>query len=408
MKTFARFLARRFIAGWDRPEDLKVRARYGQLEGGLSVVVNVLLFGVKLTLGVLLNSVSLIADAVHTISDSATSVVIIVGMRAASRPSDRKHPYGHARMEAVTALVVAVLLFVGGIELLIHGVRSLLAPSVGTVHPLAVGIVASTVLVKELLARLAYALGDLIDSQALRADAMHHRSDAYSTVLVVFALIGAQLGFPLADGIAGIAVAFFVLWSAWEVARDSVNPLLGAAPSETLLVEVQEAARVSSEILGIHDIVVHTYGEERFVSLHLEVPATLSGMEMHDMAEEAEAAVVEKVGGHCTIHMDPLNLDHPNYQPVAEAIAEIVVGEPCIEAFHDLRMMGHDRYSKAVFDVVLCPDCDDLERKDALAHLKRRFKERFPKLLLAVNVEPRYAYTVQGGGTTVPGVDAPE
>jgi EAL domain-containing protein (putative c-di-GMP-specific phosphodiesterase class I) len=106
--------------------------------------------------------------------------------------------------------------------------------------------------------------------------------------------------------------------------------------------------------------------------------------------------------------MDPLNLDHPNYQPVAEAIAEIVVGEPCIEAFHDLRMMGHDRYSKAVFDVVLCPDCDDLERKDALAHLKRRFKERFPKLLLAVNVEPRYAYTVQGGGTTVPGVDAPE
>jgi cation diffusion facilitator family transporter len=395
MKTFARFLARRFIRGWDRPDDLKVRALYGQFEGGLSIVVNTLLFAVKLVLGLMIGSMSLIADAVHTISDSATSVVIIVGMRAASQPSDRKHPYGHARLEAVSALVVAVLLFAGGVELLSHAIQRLRNPGLGSIPPWAVGVTAATVLVKELLARLAYGLGELIDSAALRADAMHHRTDAYSTVLVVFALVGAQMGYPLADGVAGIAVSLFVVWSAWEIARDAVTPLLGAAPSEELLQEVQDAARVSPEILGIHDIVVHTYGEERFVSLHLEVPASMSGMEMHDMAEEAEEAVVARVGGHCTIHMDPLNLDHPRYQPVAEAIAEFVQAEPAVEAFHDLRMMGHDRYSKAVFDVVLSPDCDELERKDAIAHLKRRFKERFPKLLLAVNTEPRYAYTVR-------------
>jgi cation diffusion facilitator family transporter len=395
MKSFAQFLARRFIPDWDRPDDLKVRARYGQLEGGISIVLNVILFAVKLTTGVIIGSVSLIADAVHTIADSATSVVIIIGMRAASQPSDRDHPYGHARLEAIAALVVAVLLFVGGFELFIHGIRHLYSPSVSVIPFWAVAVAACTVLAKELLARLAYALGAMIDSQALRADAMHHRSDAYSTVLVVLALVGAQLGYTKVDGLAGVAVSFFILWSAWEVARDAIQPLLGQAPSEKLLSDAQEAARINPEILGIHDIVIHTYGHERFVSLHLEVPASMSGMEMHDLAEEAEAAVVARLGGHCIIHMDPLNLDHPRYQPIAEAVAEFVQGEPRVEAFHDLRMMGHDNYSKAVFDVVLSPDCDDLQRHDAVEHLRQRFAERFPDLLLAVTPEPRYAYTVR-------------
>ncbi len=398
MKTLTRFLVRKAIPNWDRTSDLKVRAQYGQFEGGVSIVVNTVLFAIKLAVGLLIGSVSLIADSIHTISDSLTSVVIIIGMHAAARPSDRHHPYGHARLEAVAALVVAVLLFVGGIELLIHGVKRLYAPGVSAVPAWAVAVAASTVLVKELMARFAYELGAMIDSQALRADGMHHRSDAFSTVLVVLALVASQLGYTMVDGIAGILVAFFILWSAWEVARDSVTPLLGAAPSEALLVDVQAAARVSPEILGIHDIVIHTYGDERFVSLHLEVPSSMSGMEMHDMAEEAEAAVVAKVGGHCTVHMDPLNRDHPHYQDVAEALAGFVLEEPHVEAFHDLRMMGHERHSKAVFDVVLSPDCDEQQRQDAVEHLRRRFRERFPKMLVAVNAEPRYAYTVREEG----------
>ena len=398
MKTFTRFLVRRFIPNWDRTGDLKVRAQYGQFEGGVSIVVNTVLFAIKLAIGTLIGSVALIADSIHTISDSLTSVVIIVGMRAAARPSDRHHPYGHARLEAVAALVVAVLLFVGAIELFIHGVNRLFAPGVSSIPAWAVAVTAATVLVKELMARFAYQLGAMIDSQALRADAMHHRSDAYSTVLVVIALGASQMGYTMVDGIAGILVAFFILWSAWEVARDSVNPLLGAAPSDELLADVQAAARVSPEILGIHDIVIHTYGDERFVSLHLEVPSSLTGMEMHDMAEEAEAAVVAVVGGHCTVHMDPLNRDHPYYQAVAEAIAEFVQGEVRVEAFHDLRMMGHDHHSKAVFDVVLSPDCDEQGRLDAVEELRHRFLERFPKMLVAVNAEPRYAYTVRPEG----------
>ncbi len=398
MKAFSRFLVRRLIPDWERGEDLKVRARYGQLEGGVSIVVNLVLFVVKLALGVVFGSVALVADSIHTLSDSATSLVVIVGMRAASRPSDRRHPYGHARLEAVAALVVAVMLFVSGFELLLHGARRLVSPAGLAIPPWAVAVVAATVLAKELLARFAYHLGDMIDSQALRADGMHHRSDAYSTVLVLFALVAAQMGVAAADGAAGIAVGCFVLWSGWALAREATTPLLGAAPSEALLAEVATLARVSPEILGVHDIVVHSYGDERFVSLHLEVPASLSGLAMHELAETAEAAVAERLGGHCTVHMDPLNREHPLYAPVAEAVAEMVRDEPGIESFHDLRMMGQADHSKAVFDVVLSPDRDEQERLDAVAHLRRRFRERFPKLPLVVNAEPRYAYTVKECG----------
>lgn len=395
MKAVSRYVVRRWIPDWERSEDLKVRARYGRLAGGTSLGVNLLLFAAKLALGVRFGSVALVADAVHTLSDSATSLLVIVGMGAASRPSDRRHPFGHARLESVTALAVAVLLLVGGFELLLHGARRLASPSLPSVPPWAVAVVAGTVLVKELLARFAYHLGEMIDSQVLRADALHHRSDAYSTVLVLFALLASQMGIGAADGAAGMLVGGFVLWSGWSLAREAALPLLGAAPSRELLTGVAAAARVSPEILGIHDIVVHSYGTERFVSLHLEVPASLSGMAMHELAETAEEAVAECAGGHCTVHMDPVNREHPLYAPVAEAVAELVRDEARAESFHDLRMLGQGAHSKAVFDVVLSPDGDERERLAAVARLRRRFRERFPDLPLAVNVEPRYAYTVQ-------------
>jgi len=188
MTAFTRWAAARLIKDHDQVDSLGVRSRYGALEGWTSIVVNTLLFGVKISVGLLINSIALIADAVHTIADTATSIVVIVGFRVARKPSDREHPFGHGRMESIAALVVALLLFEASFELLRSSVRSTLEPSSATASIGVIVLIIGTIAIKELLARFAYALGDIIDSQALRADALHHRSDVVATALAVVAL----------------------------------------------------------------------------------------------------------------------------------------------------------------------------------------------------------------------------
>ena len=385
----------RFIKDHEHTEDLKVRARYGQLEGWASIVTNTVLCAVKLAIGISAGSVALIADAVHTFADSATSVVIIIGFRAASTPSDKEHPFGHGRMEAVASLVISVLLFVTGVELLKHSVMRAVRPSTPHATGLAIAIVCATILVKELLARFAFVLGRLIDSKALEADALHHRSDALSTVLVVATLLASRVGLYWLDGVGGIIVSFMILWCAYAVARDAIGPLLGEAPTPELLRDIGDAALRIDGVSGVHDIIVHNYGGTRLVSLHAEVSAEQTACDLHELAEAVEEALETKMGAHPVVHIDPICTAHPQYHRMWDVVQEIMDNDKRVYAFHDLRIVGRsDGHAKVIFDIVLTDDVDRQETHDVIHAFDERFRERFPDMKTVIKAEPRYTYTV--------------
>ncbi|KPK75590.1 MAG: hypothetical protein AMJ79_10840 [Phycisphaerae bacterium SM23_30] len=304
-------MVRKFIINYQDIDNVKVRARYGYLEAWTSIVINMLLFAVKMVLGVMVNSVAVIADAVHTLSDTGTSIIILIGFRIAKRPADREHPFGHGRMESIATLIVAVLLMVAGFELLRSAVERILKPTVekAEITWLVGLILIGTMAVKELMARFAREMALLVKSKTLQADAWHHRSDALSTLLVLAAMVCAYLGYSYVDGVAGVGVALIVIYSGYAIGRDAISPLLGERPRQELLDEIKNTARSFEGVRGVHDVIVHRYGQHKVISLHIEVSAEESVTKLHDLSEEVTEAIEKKWGGSAVVHIDPLNKD---------------------------------------------------------------------------------------------------
>ena len=396
MKKFTRWLVLKSIKDHQNVNDLKVRARYGNLEGWTSIVINLLLFAVKITIGLSIKSVALIADAIHTLADSVTSVVIIIGFKIAKKPSDKEHPFGHGRTESVVTLIVSVLLFIAGFELLKESIQSIVRPQESTASLNVILIIAGTIIIKELMARFSYQLGDIIDSQALKADALHHRTDVFATGLVVVALIASHFGFRSVDGIMGALVSLIIFYSAYVIAREAVNPLLGEAPSDETIIEIDRLAKTFDGVLGVHDIIYHKYGQTIIVSLHIEVSDKGSAFDLHELSETVEEAIGQKIGGIVIAHIDPINMDHPQYYAIEREIKKIISRDQRVDSFHDLRIIGGalDKCS-AVFDIVLEKDTDEQGLYDIVRSVRERVAEKFAGMKTAIRVDPSFVYSVK-------------
>jgi cation diffusion facilitator family transporter len=394
MKKLTHWTVAKFIKNHQEINYLKVRARYGALEGWVSIVGNTLLFAIKLIAGLSIGSVSLIADAVHTLSDSATSVVVIIGFKMAKKPSDREHPFGHGRMEFVATLIVSVLLFIAGVELLEKSIHSIIHPQAVTASVGIILIIAGTILAKELMSRFSYELGEMIDSKTLKADALHHRSDAVSTVLVVVALVASRFGVNRIDGIMGVFVALIIFYSGYEIAKGAVSSLLGEAPSRETIEEIARLARKHEGVLGVHDIVVHEYGQTRLISLHIEVFDKENASRLHELSEAIEDEVGRKMNGKVVVHVDPINKDHPEYDVIEQTIRKIISEDNRVHSFHELRIVGCDvNRCNVIFEIALEEDADEQETYDIIHYIQEKFKKRFPEMKTVIKAEPKYAYT---------------
>jgi cation diffusion facilitator family transporter len=395
MKKFTRWLAAKAIKNHQNVNDLKVRSHYGTLEGWTSIVINLLLFVVKIALGLSIRSVSLIADAVHTLADSGTSAVVIIGFKIARKPSDKEHPFGHGRMESIAALVVSVLLFMAGLELLEKSIHAIIKPQNSTAPTGVILVIIATIVIKELMARFSYQLGEIIDSQALKADALHHRSDVIATALVVVALIATRFGYNNIDGIMGVGVSLIIFYSAFSIAKEAVNPLLGEAPSKETIKEIEKLAMAHEGVLGVHDIIFHKYGQTSVISLHIEVLDNESAFKLHDLAERVEDTITQKIPGMAVVHVDPLNEDHPQYEQINRAVKDIISEDIRVSDFHDLRIVGcRANRCNVVFDIVLEQDADEQETHDIIHSIAEKFKTKFPEMKTVIKAEPKYAYNL--------------
>jgi cation diffusion facilitator family transporter len=393
MKRLFLFFASLFIRNSDLVEDPKVRARYGMLEGWLSIIGNTILFGVKLWAGLLVHSTALIADAIHTLSDSATSVVVIFGFKMAQKPSDKEHPFGHGRVESIATLIIAVLLFVAGLELLKSSIHAIQNPCEVAASIPVILIITGTILIKQLMARFSFYIGELIDSAALKADGLHHQSDALSTVLVLAGLAASLYGYKSVDGIMGCLVSLFIFWSAWEIMKEAIDPLIGGPPSPELIRVIEKLCEAKPGVLGVHDIMAHTYGQFRVISLHIEVCYKENALTLHRIAEEIEEEISQRTRGMVVVHIDPVNRDHPDYPRIQTTLRQIVKTHDKTESFHDLRIVGDEiTTSTAIFDLVIDESVPESENTRIISEITQDFKIFFPMTRVVVKVSPKCSF----------------
>jgi len=386
-----RFLVRRFTPeGTRRLAGAERRAAYGLLEGYVSIVLNTLLFGIKGFLGWSTGSIALIADAVHTLSDSVTSAIVIVGSYVSRRPADKEHPFGHGRAEQVATVIIAVLLGVAAIEFGKASIERIMSPLPVTAPAWAILVICGTIILKEWLSRFAHALAMKSGNSSLEADFWHHRSDVYATVLVVVAMLAGSLGYHTVDGVMGIGVSLFILKVAYDIAVAAVSPLVGQAPDPKEVLEVKRAALSVPGVRGVHDVVIHQYGDARFVSLHVEVSNTLTSDEMHRVSQVVEDGVSKGRHGSVCVHADPVNDAHPLYHKVLGIVSGLVQQDPDLDSFHDLRIVGQDENMNVVFDLKSADGCQDEEA--AVQRIRDELARQLPGAGVVVEVEPRYSY----------------
>jgi cation diffusion facilitator family transporter len=329
------------IPEYGNPDDPVVRAKYGYLEGTVSIIGNTFLFIVKLAMGLFINSIALIADSVHTLSDVGTSVVVIVGFNISKKPSDKIHPYGYGRVEYIATVIIAVLLVITGFGFIQQSIERILN-SINITHQqyaLLIGfIILLSAVVKEWMARFSLALGKKIKSDVLTADAWHHRSDALASLGVGVSIIGSSYGFPLLDPIFGIIISLIIIYVGVTLGKTSAHFLIGKSPDTDLIQCIQEIGRQIKGVKDIHDISLHDYGTKKIITLHAEVDSTLLLEEAHSIADKLEEKISEKM--HCStiIHVEPTEF-HRDASYKKRLIENILDTQKRVISFHNIRII---------------------------------------------------------------------
>ncbi|MDA3842798.1 MAG: cation diffusion facilitator family transporter [Candidatus Kapabacteria bacterium] len=279
--------------------------RLGYIAGWLSVLINTLLFAVKYWAGTASQSVAMIADSWHTLSDSLTSIIVILGFRLAAMPPDKKHPFGHGRAESIAAIIIATLLAIVGFNFIGESITKFNTGETAQFGTTAIIIFAVSVVLKEAMAQFSSYAGKKLNSEALRADAWHHRSDAITTLVIV---IGAIFGskFYWIDSLLGFVISGMILYVTWEIMQEAVNSILGEKPNSKFESDVMKIAQSSDgHISDVHDIKTHIYGEIVEVTLHVCLPGNWQVDKAHEIAEKIEIALLEKKNIRATVHVDP-------------------------------------------------------------------------------------------------------
>ena len=377
----------------DQKESSKTyRNQIGIFQGWVSTAVNTLLFIFKLFVGIITGAVSLIADAVHTLSDVVTSLIVIWGFKQSKKPADIGHPYGHGRAEYIATLIISVLLCVAGIEFIETAIDRIKNPILIISDWWMIAILGLTVVIKEITARYAKFLSSKIASGLLHADAWHHRTDALSSILVLIALIAGNFGYSSIDGWAGLFVALILIYTGFDIARDSVDDLIGKPPDVAELDTIRDIALSVPGALGVHDISVHSYGLDKFVSIHAEINAKKTAAEAHDISEEIESKLGKAMGVEPTVHLDPVNPDDPMVKEVKYFLDEKNIDDDRISGVHDIRIVNTENHHVILFGMNVKLGLSQKQIIACKEELNRLLKEKFNGYEINIKVSSSHQF----------------
>ena len=346
-------LARLFLKPEGRDE-AALRKGYGILCGAVGIGLNVLLFAGKFFAGTLSGSIAITADAFNNLSDAGSSFVTLLGFQLAGQKPDSDHPFGHGRIEYLSGLAVAMLIILMGFELAKSSLDKILHPAPVDSSWLVIAILCVSICVKLYMSFYNRSLGKKLNAPAMLATAADSLSDSVATTAVLVATLVGHFSGLMIDGWAGILVALFILWSGFNAARDTINPLLGTPPTHEFVEEIRDLVMAHPAIIGIHDLIVHDYGPGRvMISLHAEVSAAGNVLDIHDEIDNVEKELQEKLGCHAVIHMDPIVIDDGVTADTRKRVQALV---HCIDdqiSIHDFRMVVGPTHTNVIFDAVV-------------------------------------------------------
>lgn len=276
------------------------------VEGWLSILINILLFILKYWAGVVTGSIAILADAWHTLSDSFTSIIVLVGVKISKRPADEEHPFGFGRAELIASIIISVLLFVVGFNFIVESISKLSTRETTHFGNIAIIVISISIILKEAMAQFAFWAAKKTDSNVVKADAWHHRSDAISSLIILFGVFFGKY-FWWIDGVLGIIVALLIFYAAYEILKQTISPLIGTRPDDKLIQKIKNICNdVSKSDVFIHHIHMHNYGKHIEITFHIQLPGNMKLEDAHNIANNIEEKIRKKLNIEATIHMEPI------------------------------------------------------------------------------------------------------
>lgn len=347
-------LIRKLIKNFENTGNSRVRENYGKLASIMGIASNLLLFIIKITVGLLFNSIAITADAVNNLSDSGSSLITLLGFKLSGKPADADHPYGHQRMEYISGLGVSFVILFLGLQLIESAFQKILYPELPQFSMVSVIVLVVAIIIKFWQFLFYRKIGKTIDSMTLMATAIDSRNDILATASVLAATMITYLtGFDL-DGYMGLVVAVFIIISGINLVRETVSPLLGAAPSKELVDQIYQKIRGYEHIIGLHDLMVHSYGATKtYASVHCEVPAELDCMVSHSVIDKIERDFLKDLNIHLIIHLDPVITSDEKTNALKDQVEQTMERLSPDIHIHDFRVVWGFDHSNLIFDVVV-------------------------------------------------------
>lgn len=385
------FLVKHFVKQYEQTEKEEVRTSYGVLASMVGICCNILLFAAKLFIGLLVNSVSVMADAFNNLSDAASSIIGFIGVRMAGKPADDDHPFGHGRIEYISAFIVAFLVIQVGFSLFKSSVGKILHPEDMTFKWISVIILLLSIGAKFWLSAFNRKLGMRINSKVMLATAADAMGDVITTgaatlSLVIFGIWGLNI-----DGITGLLVSLAVLFAGYSIAKDTLAPLIGEAIPPEVYKDISNFVESFDGILGTHDLIVHNYGPSKsMASIHAEVSASTDIAVSHAIVDRIEREAARKMGLLLVIHMDPVETDNERLNTYRKILEKVLFDVDVRLNFHDFRMVGKDKNVCLIFDLVVPREYKGSAVGKLKARISNEMRRRDPDCRCAITVENSY------------------
>ena len=362
-------LARLFIKDRDKVADAAVRRAYGMLCSLTGIGLNVLLFLGKYLAGRLSGSIAMTADAFNNLSDAGSSAITLLGFRMAAKKPDPGHPFGHGRIEYLSGVAVSIIIIVVGVQLGLESIDKIMNPQPVDAGLLPMLVLVASICVKGYMFAYNRGIGRKINSPGMAATAMDSLSDSIATSVVLISMLLSRFAGVNADGWGGIAVACFIIFSGFKAAKETLSPLLGNPPDPQLVHDITSIVFSHSEVMNVHDLIVHDYGPGRLmVSLHAEVPGNGDIYALHDTIDTIEYELSSKLGCDAVIHMDPVSPDGTKTAHMRDELAEAAKSIDPRLSIHDFRIVDGPTHTNVIFDAVL-PNDSKLTEEEAVAQL---------------------------------------
>lgn len=383
-------LAKLFIKDYKNVNEPKVRNAYGILATVVGLICNVILCAAKIAVGVLSKSMAILADGLNNFTDAGSSVVSMLGFRWANKPADKEHPFGHARYEYITGLIIAFIVLFLGFELIVSSVEKITAGEKTVATVIMMAVLAFSVVVKFGMFFYYRSVSRKIGSGSLKAAGADSLNDCISTIAILVCTVITYFTGVELDGYVGIAVALFIVFNGIKLIKETMSPLLGEKPSPSLVKKISEEICAYDGVKGIHDLIVHNYGPNRyFASVHVEVDAKTDVLGSHELVDTIEREFLEK-GINLVIHMDPVIVDDERVNALKQIAVDALKSIDESLALHDFRVVWGENRKNLIFDVV-APYGFRLDDKELVAMLDEKIKETDPAAYPVISVDKDFA-----------------